>query len=428
MNFTDLGLCAPLLRVLEEKGYSTPTLVQQKTIPVINEGRDVIAGSQTGTGKTAAFALPILNNLSLKDRTGKGCYIRALILTPTRELATQVEEKIDEYSTHLSLKSAVIFGGVKMAAQVHKLRRGFDVLVATPGRLLDHLRNGTVNLSRVNTFVLDEADRMLDMGFIRDIRSIIAALPKQRQNLLFSATYSKDIEKLANSLLNNPVRIEVTPRNTTTSLVKQTLHPVDKGRKRELISYLIGSRNWQQVLVFTRTKHGANRLAKQLCEDGLPADAIHGNKTQAARRRALDSFKQGNIRVLVATDVAARGIDIEKLPYVVNYDLPQNAEDYIHRIGRTGRAGSEGEAISLMCNEEYDLLKAIERLLKKSIKQKILPGYEPQDKTPRKPQPKSNRRGPSKRSDRPAQNHKRRPGNRQQQRRGRRPAARAAES
>lgn len=378
MNFAELGLCEPLLRVLNEKNYTHPTAIQKQAIPVILQGGDLIAGSQTGTGKTAAFALPILSKLSKKDRGNKHTYIRTLILTPTRELASQVEEKIHEYSEHLPLRSAVIFGGVKMPAQVHKLRRGVDILVATPGRLLDHLCNGTVNLSRVSTLVLDEADRMLDMGFIRDIKKIIEVLPKNRQNLLFSATYSKEIEALANNLLNNPKRIEVTARNTAVETIKQTIFSVDKSRKRELLSFLIGSKQWKQVLVFTKTKHGANRLAKQLTMDGLPSDAIHGNKSQAARVRALEEFKQGKSRVLVATDVAARGIDIQQLPYVVNYDLPQNAEDYVHRIGRTGRAGHNGQAISLMCHEEHDLVKSIEKLIKKPIETKTFPGYEPE--------------------------------------------------
>jgi len=385
MTFEELGLSAPLLSVLHEKNYTVATPIQQQAIPVIREGRDVIAGSQTGTGKTAAFALPILENLSLTDRRGKQCFIRTLILTPTRELASQVEANIHEYSKNLPLKSAVIFGGVSMSAQIHKLRRGFDILVATPGRLLDHLQNGTVNLSRVSTFVLDEADRMLDMGFIRDINKIMNVLPKTRQNLLFSATYSKEIESLSKNILHDPVRIAVSPKNTTVEAIKQTVFSVDKERKRELLSYLIGSGNWKQVLVFTRTKHGANRLAKQLSIDGLPSDAIHGNKSQAARKRALDGFKQGKFRVLVATDVAARGIDIVKLPHVVNYDLPQSPKDYIHRIGRTGRAGTKGEAISLMCHEEISLLKDIQRLLKKELPTKTLPGYEPEKKAFNKP-------------------------------------------
>lgn len=400
MTFAELGLCAPLLRVLNEKKYTTPTPIQEQAIPVIKQGKDLIAGSQTGTGKTAAFALPILDRLSQNDRATKGCYIRVLIITPTRELATQVEGKIHEYSEHLPLTSAVVFGGVKMSAQIHKLRRGFDILVATPGRLLDHIRNGTVNLSRVSTFILDEADRMLDMGFIHDIRKIIAAIPKNRQNLLFSATYSKDIEKLANTILKNPVRIEVTPRNTTAKSVKQTVYPIDKTRKREFLSYLIGSNNWKQVLVFTRTKHGADRLARQLAIDGVTSGTIHGNKTQAARIKALAEFKQGTFRVLVATDVAARGIDIVTLPHVVNYDLPQNPEDYIHRIGRTGRAGKSGHAISLMCNEEYSLLAGIEKLLKKSLTQKVYPGYEPLNTTPSKP-----RKNTQNRNRQPQQKH-----------------------
>ena len=377
MSFDSLGLSAELLRAVATQGYSEPTPVQRQAIPVILEGRDILAGAQTGTGKTAGFTLPLLQRLNQRAQ-GKGHRpVRALILTPTRELAAQVGESVDTYGKHLPLKSMVIFGGVKINPQISKLRHGVDILVATPGRLLDHVGQKTLDLSRVEILVLDEADRMLDMGFIRDIRKILALLPGGRQNLLFSATFSNDIKQLADKLLNSPVMIEVARRNTAAERVSQLVHPVDRSRKRELLSFLIGSNNWQQVLVFTRTKHGANRLAKQLESDGLTATAIHGNKTQGARTRALANFKSGEVRVLVATDIAARGLDIDQLPHVVNFELPNVPEDYVHRIGRTGRAGNEGEALSLVCVDEQGLLKDIERLLKRDIPKIVIQGYEP---------------------------------------------------
>ena len=377
MSFDTLGLSAEILRAVTEQGYSEPTPVQRQAIPVILKGRDILAGAQTGTGKTAGFTLPLLQNL-INHAQGKGQRaVRALILTPTRELAAQVEESVTCYGKYLPLKSTVIFGGVKINPQIATLRRGVDILVATPGRLLDHVQQKTLNLSHVEILVLDEADRMLDMGFIHDIRKVLALLPKDRQNLLFSATFSNEIKRLADGLLNSPELIEVARRNTATELVQQVVHPVDKKRKRELLSFLIGSQNWQQVLVFTRTKHGANRLVQQLEKDGLTAVAIHGNKSQGARTRALANFKQGKVRILVATDIAARGLDIDQLPHVVNYELPNVSEDYIHRIGRTGRAGNEGEAVSLVCIDEHKLLRDIERLIKRDIPKLVIPGYEP---------------------------------------------------
>ncbi|MBL3528054.1 MAG: ATP-dependent RNA helicase RhlE [gamma proteobacterium endosymbiont of Lamellibrachia anaximandri] len=377
MSFDTLGLSAELLRAVSESGYSEPTPIQRQAIPVILEGRDIMGGAQTGTGKTAGFTLPMLQLLN-QHAQGKGQRpVRALVLTPTRELAAQVGESVTTYGRHLPLKSTVIFGGVKIGPQINMLRHGVDILVATPGRLLDHVQQKTLDLSKVEILVLDEADRMLDMGFIHDIRKVLALLPNRRQNLLFSATFSGEIKTLADNLLNSPTLIEVARRNTAAETVAQIVYPVDKKRKRELLSYLIGSRNWRQVLVFTRTKHGANRLAQQLEKDGLSAAAIHGNKSQGARTRALAGFKEGNVRVLVATDIAARGLDIDQLPHVVNFELPNVPEDYVHRIGRTGRAGNEGEAASLVCVDEHKLLKDIERLLKRSIPQEMLPGYEP---------------------------------------------------
>ncbi len=377
MSFDTLGLSAELIQAVTEQGYSTPTPIQRDAIPVILEGRDIMGGAQTGTGKTAGFTLPMLHLLS-KQTPGKGPRpVRALILTPTRELAAQVGESIETYGKHLPLKSAVIFGGVKINPQIAKLRHGVDILVATPGRLLDHANQKTVDLSKVDMLVLDEADRMLDMGFIHDVRKILARLPKKRQNLLFSATFSNDIKKLADNLLNAPVMIEVARRNTASEQVEQVTHPVDRERKQELLSHLINSQNWQQVLVFTRTKHGANRLAQKLEKDGISAAAIHGNKSQAARTRALSSFKDGSVRILVATDIAARGLDIDQLPHVVNFELPNVPEDYVHRIGRTGRAGHEGEAMSLVCIDEHKLLRDIERLLKRELPKVVVPGYEP---------------------------------------------------
>ncbi len=379
MSFDTLGLSAELLRAISEQGYTEPTPIQRQAIPLIMEGKDVLGGAQTGTGKTAGFTLPLLQRLTLSPSHKGRRPVRALILTPTRELAAQVEASVDTYGRHLPLKSAVIFGGVKINPQIEKLRRGVDILVATPGRLLDHAGQKTVDLSQVEILVLDEADRMLDMGFIHDIRKIFALLPESsaRQNLLFSATFSNEIKQLADRLLNSPVLIEVARRNTTAERIEQVVHPVDKLRKRELLSHLISSQNWYQVLVFTRTKHGANRLAQQLEKDGLSASAIHGNKSQAARTRALAGFKSGEVQVLVATDIAARGLDIDQLPHVVNYELPNVPEDYVHRIGRTGRAGNEGEAISLVCVDELKLLRDIERLLKREIQKVVLNDYEP---------------------------------------------------
>ncbi len=377
MSFDTLGLSAELLRAVAEQGYSEPTPVQRQAIPVILEGRDILAGAQTGTGKTAGFTLPLLQRLN-DTTSGKGRRpVRALILTPTRELAAQVGESVDIYGRHLPLTSAIIFGGVKINPQIQKLRRGVDILVATPGRLLDHVSQKTLDLSSIEILVLDEADRMLDMGFIRDIRKILGLLPQQRQNLLFSATYSNDIRQLADKLLDNPAQIEVARRNTPTELVSQVIHPVDRERKRELLSFMVGSQNWRQVLVFTRTKHGANRLSTQLEKDGISSTAIHGNKSQGARTRALQHFKRGEVRVLVATDIAARGLDIDQLPHVVNYELPNVPEDYVHRIGRTGRAGNEGQAVSLVCVDEGRLLGDIERLLKRDLPRVVIPGYEP---------------------------------------------------
>ena len=383
MSFESLGLRAELLRAVAEAGYSTPTPIQQQAIPSVLEGRDIMGGAQTGTGKTAGFTLPLLQRLMQQPASGekpagnKPRAIRALVLTPTRELAAQVADSVATYGKYLPLSSAVMFGGVSINPQIKQLRKGVDILVATPGRLLDHVSQNTVDLSKLQILVLDEADRMLDMGFIRDIRKLLALLPKQKQTLFFSATFSDEIKQLANQLLNSPVLVEVARRNTTAESVSQLVHPVDKSRKRELLSYLIGSNNWQQVLVFNRTKHGANRLAEQLNTDGITSAAIHGNKSQGARTKALADFKSGKVRVLVATDIAARGLDIDQLPHVVNYDLPNVAEDYVHRIGRTGRAGNEGSAISLVCVDEHKLLKDIERLIKREIPKQVFDDFKP---------------------------------------------------
>ncbi|PQQ40139.1 ATP-dependent RNA helicase RhlE [Photorhabdus luminescens] len=378
MNFESLGLSADILRAIEEQGYSVPTPIQQQAIPVVLAGKDLLASAQTGTGKTAGFTLPMLQRLNDSSIQVKGRRpVRALILTPTRELAAQVGENVRDYSKYLRLRSLVVFGGVSINPQMMKLRGGVDILVATPGRLLDLEHQNAVDLSRVEILVLDEADRMLDMGFIHDIRRVLNKLPPKRQNLLFSATFSDDIKNLANKLLHDPVSVEVARRNSASEQIEQFVHFVDKKRKGELLSFLIGSRNWQQVLVFTRTKHGANRLAEQLNKDGVTAAAIHGNKSQGARTRALADFKAGRIRVLVATDIAARGLDIDQLPYVVNFELPNVAEDYVHRIGRTGRADATGQALSLVCVDEHKLLKDIERLLKREIPRMAIPGYEP---------------------------------------------------
>ncbi|MDH5784426.1 MAG: DEAD/DEAH box helicase [Chromatiales bacterium] len=378
MSFDSLGLSAELLRAVSDKGYSTPTPIQSQAIPHILAGSDLMGGAQTGTGKTAGFTLPLLHRLTLSGRASHARRpVRALVLTPTRELAAQVGESVVVYGKYLPLRSAVIFGGVKINPQLQKLRAGVDILVATPGRLLDHIGQKSVDLSQVEILVLDEADRMLDMGFIRDIRKILALLPKQKQTLLFSATFSDEIKQLSKGLLHSPALVEVARHNTASERVSQVIHPVDSHRKRELLSHLIGSNNWRQVLVFNRTKHSCNRLAEQLTTDGISATAIHGNKSQGARTRALADFKSGKVRVLVATDIAARGLDINQLPHVINYELPNVAEDYVHRIGRTGRAGNEGQALSLVCIDELKLLNDIERLLKREIPRVIFDDFLP---------------------------------------------------
>ncbi|MBI6327655.1 ATP-dependent RNA helicase RhlE [Proteus mirabilis] len=377
-DFTSLGLSEALLRAIDEQGYKTPTPIQQQAIEPILAGKDVLASAQTGTGKTAAFTLPILEKLATSAEKTKGRKpVKALILTPTRELAAQIADNVKAYSRYLPIRSLVVFGGVSINPQMMKLRGGVDVLIATPGRLLDLEHQNAVDLSRVEVLVLDEADRMLDMGFIHDIRRVINKLPKKRQNLLFSATFSKEITGLANSLLNNPISIAVAPKNSAAESVEQYVHLVDKKRKTELLSHLIGLENWPQVLIFTRTKHGANKLAEHLNLDGIKSAAIHGNKSQGARTRALADFKDGKLKALVATDIAARGLDIDQLPYVVNFELPQVAEDYVHRIGRTGRAAATGKAISLVCVDEHGLLADIERLLKREIPRLALEGYDP---------------------------------------------------
>ncbi|MCC5858271.1 MAG: DEAD/DEAH box helicase [Ectothiorhodospiraceae bacterium] len=385
MHFDDLGLSAALVRAVADQGYNIPTPVQAQAIPAVLQGGDIMAAAQTGTGKTAGFTLPMLELLMRNRPEGRVRPVRALVLTPTRELTAQVQESITTYGKHLPLKSAVIFGGVGMQPQVQALRRGVDIVVATPGRLLDHMRQGTADLSRVEILVLDEADRMLDMGFIHDIKKVIAALPKVRQNLLFSATFSDDIRKLAQGMLKQPTEITVARRNTAAESVQQTVYSVGRDAKRPLLSRLIREGDWRQVLVFTRTKHGANRLAEFLERDGLPAAAIHGNKSQTARTRALSEFKRGGVRVLVATDIAARGLDIDQLPHVVNFELPNVPEDYVHRIGRTGRAGNGGDALSLVCVDELKLLNGIEKLLKRELPREVFPGFEPDPRE--KPQP-----------------------------------------
>ncbi|MBN9422368.1 MAG: RNA helicase [Candidatus Accumulibacter sp. 66-26] len=376
MKFTELGLAPEILRAIAEQGYETPTPIQAQAIPIVLAGKDLMGCAQTGTGKTAGFTLPILNRLA-GGRPAGPRKIRTLILTPTRELAAQVEESVRTYGKHLSLKSLVMFGGVGMNPQISALKSGIDILVATPGRLLDHAQQRNVDLSGVEVLVLDEADRMLDMGFIHDIRRVLTLLPKQRQNLLFSATFSDEIRTLAAGIMSQPEYVEVARRNTASELVSQRVYKVDRERKKDLLIDLIKENNWHQVLVFTRTKWGANGLAEKLLKAGIEADAIHGNKSQNARTRALSGFKDGKLHVLVATDIAARGIDINELPYVVNFELPNVAEDYVHRIGRTGRAGSEGLAVSLVCIDEHKLLRDIERLIKREIEEVVYPGYEP---------------------------------------------------
>ncbi len=383
MSFENFGLRAELLRAVAAEGYKSPTPIQAQAIPVVLKGEDVLAGAQTGTGKTAAFALPILEMLS---KSSKRTYTpRCLVLAPTRELAAQVQASFESLGRSLALRSTVIFGGVGIHPQIDKLKRGIDILVATPGRLLDHAGRRTLDLSKVEILVLDEADRMLDMGFIHDIKKVLKLLPTRRQNLLFSATYSTEIKRFADGLLNNPKLIEVSPANKAADGVAQAVYPVQKTKKRELLSTLIRNENWTKVLVFTRTKHGANRLTKQLITDGIKAAAIHGNKSQSTRTRALADFKSGTIRALVATDIAARGLDIDMLPHVVNYDLPNVPEDYVHRIGRTGRAGATGIALSLVCCEEQKQLKDIQRLLKHNIPVKTMDGFFQEREVPAKP-------------------------------------------
>jgi len=405
MNFSDLGLSDAILRAVAETGYTAPTPIQGQAIPAVLNGGDLLAGAQTGTGKTAGFTLPVLHRLStdafgskLANNTSPRP-IRALILTPTRELAAQVEESVKTYGKYTKLNSAVIFGGVSINPQIKLLKHGVDILVATPGRLLDHMGQGTVNLDKIEILILDEADRMLDMGFIRDIRKVLAALPPKRQNLLFSATFSDEIKALADGLLDNPKTIEVARRNSTVEIISQKIHPVDRDKKHPMLSHLIRTHAWTQVLVFTRTKHGANKLVEQLGKDGVKAMAIHGNKSQTARTRALAEFKDGTLQCLVATDIAARGIDIDQLPHVVNYDLPNVPEDYVHRIGRTGRAGAKGEAVSLVCVDEHVMLRDIERLIKVTLPREVIPGFEPDPNA--KAQPIQLRSGVGRHTNRP---------------------------
>tara|TARA_R110000850_G_scaffold277144_4_gene424305 strand:+ start:103696 stop:105099 length:1404 start_codon:yes stop_codon:yes gene_type:complete len=377
VSFADLGLAEPLLRAVSDTGYTTPTPIQAQAIPLVMQGGDLLAAAQTGTGKTAGFTLPILHRLLASPAKRAAGRPRCLILTPTRELTAQVEASVKEYGRHTALRSLVIFGGVNINPQISALKKPVDILVATPGRLLDHAGQKTIDLSGVEILVLDEADRMLDMGFIHDIRRILALLPKQRQNLLFSATFSEEIRGLAHKVLNNPKEVSVTPRNTASELVNQRVVLTDQTQKRDLLSHVIRESGWHQVLVFTRTKHGANRLAEKLSKDGLSAAAIHGNKSQNARTRALDGFKTGKVTVLVATDIAARGIDIDELPHVVNFELPNIPEDYVHRIGRTGRAGSAGSALSLVDKSEIKYLSAIEKLMRRPIERTEIEGWVP---------------------------------------------------
>ncbi|MCC5793010.1 MAG: DEAD/DEAH box helicase [Legionellaceae bacterium] len=381
MSFTSLGLAQPLIQAVTDLGYTQATPIQLQAIPAILQGRDILASAQTGTGKTAGFVLPVLQKTSQQARVGSN-RIRVLILAPTRELAAQVHDSIVQYGQHLSLRSGVVFGGVKINPQMMKLRSGIDILVATPGRLLDLHQQRAVRFDEVDTLILDEADRMLDMGFIHDIKRIIKLLPTKRQNLLFSATFADAIRQLANSLLQDPLEITVAPRNTAATAVKQRLHPVDKSRKSALLSHLIHQHKWEQVLVFSKTKHGANKLVKQLAADRIYAAAIHGNKSQSQRTKILSEFKTGALHVLVATDIAARGLDIEALPCVINFDLPQVPEDYVHRIGRTARAGATGLALSLVCADEAPQLLAIEKLLKRKIERVFVDDFEPQHHVP----------------------------------------------
>lgn len=381
MNFSDLNLSANILKALSEKGYDKPSPIQEQAIPAILNGSDVMAAAQTGTGKTAGFTLPILQLLT-KGYPAKPNQARALILTPTRELAAQVGQSVEDYGKHLSLKSAIVFGGVKINPQMMKLRKGADILIATPGRLLDLFQQNAVRFDNLEILVLDEADRMLDMGFINDIKKILALLPKRRQNLLFSATFSDEIRQLAKGLVRDPIEISVSPRNSTVESVAHSIIPVDKSRKAELLIHLLDEHRWNQVLVFCRTKHGANKLAQLLEKAKIPSAAIHGNKSQGARTKALAQFKDNKIQVLVATDIAARGIDISQLPYVVNIDLPNVPEDYVHRIGRTGRAGASGQALSLVSADEFKQLRDIENVIKQTIKRNYIDGFEPEHDIP----------------------------------------------
>ena len=395
---------------MSEQGYTVPTPIQAQAIPVVLAGKDLLAAAQTGTGKTAGFTLPLLQILNQK---GPGRNVRCLILVPTRELAAQVQESVRVYGKYKPLRSITIFGGVNINPQIQDLRRGVDIVVATPGRLLDHVQQKTIDLRHVEILVLDEADRMLDMGFIHDIRRIIGLLPKQRHNLMFSATFPEEIRKLAGTFMRDPQLVEVARRNTPAELVAQVQHPVDQSRKKDLLAHLIKTNNWQQVLVFTKTKRGANRLAEALEKSGIEADAIHGNKSQPQRTRVLKRFKDNELQVLVATDIAARGIDIDELPHVVNFDLPHVPEDYVHRIGRTGRAGSSGEAVSLVCFDDRPLMIAIERLMTRQVEQRVIAGFEPGNplhQQPREPQPQRGRR-PQHGQQRPQQHNQRRGGN-----------------
>jgi ATP-dependent RNA helicase RhlE len=396
MQFTDLGLKAELLRAVSEQGYDTPTPIQQKAIPAVMAGHDLMASAQTGTGKTAGFTLPILHRLASGPNTRTSKRPRVLVLVPTRELAIQVEVSVSTYGKYVSINSAAVFGGVGINPQIANLRRGVDILVATPGRLLDHMQQRTVDLSGIEILVLDEADRMLDMGFIKDIRKIISVLPKQRQNLMFSATFSPDIRELASGLLNHPVSVDVAPRNTAAETVTQRVIETNRDQKKDLLLHLFETRGWHQVLIFTRTKHGADALSRHLEKADIKSAALHGNKSQGARTRALTEFKEGKLVALVATDIAARGIDIDSLPYVINYEIPNISEDYVHRIGRTGRAGMEGEAISLVGHDERGFMRDIERLIKRDIEREIVPGFEPSAIAPPAPvQPQRGARRPS---------------------------------
>ena len=381
MNFEDLKLAAAIVKAVREHGYETPTAIQAEAIPMVLDGHDLLGGAQTGTGKTAAFVLPMLHKLSagtpVKNKFG-GNGIRALVLTPTRELAAQVEESVRVYGKFLDLTSTVIFGGVGMNPQISKVKKGVDILVATPGRLLDLMQQGVLDLGQVQMLVLDEADRMLDMGFIHDVKKVLAVVPRDKQSLLFSATFSDEIRDLAATLLKNPQSVQVTPRNTTVQRITQVIHPVGRGKKKALLAHIIQEQNWSQVLVFTRTKFGANNVAEFLTKNGIHAMALHGNKSQTARTEALGGFKSGDIRALVATDIAARGIDIDDLPHVVNYDIPNVSEDYVHRIGRTGRAGADGAAVNLVCMDEEGFMQDIERFTRQNIEVKVVPGFEPE--------------------------------------------------